>query len=116
MIDFDRDTAFARKMLDVLSLRTQTAVHNIANQNVPGFKRSEVRFEDLLREAESTGRGDITTVEPQIARDDSGAPDQNNVVLMDELAILGKTSLLHDVMTRRAGSYFSTLNKAIFGR
>jgi hypothetical protein len=35
---------------------------------------------------------------------------------MEELSILGKTSLLHDVMTRRAGSYFSTLNKAIFGR
>jgi flagellar basal-body rod protein FlgB len=116
MIDFDRDTAFAQKMLDVLSMRTKTAIHNIANQNVPGFKRSEVRFEDLLREAESTGRGDITTVVPEVVRDDSGAPGQNNVVLMDELAVLGKVSLLHDVMSRRAGSYFSTLNKAIFGR
>ena len=30
--------------------------------------------------------------------------------------MLGKTSLLHDVMTRRVGSYFATINKAIFGR
>ena len=118
MIDLDRDTAFASKMLDVLSLRTKTAIHNIANQNVPGFKRSEVHFEDALREAQQQqGEGvDVNTIEPELVRDNSGAPDQNNVVLMEELAILGKTSMLHDVMTRRAGSYYSTLNKAIFGR
>jgi flagellar basal-body rod protein FlgB len=115
MIDFDRDTAFTQRMLDVLGRRTQAAIHNIANQNVPGFKRYEVHFEDLLREAEGKG-ADASSVEPRVVRDTSGVPGQNNVVLMEELALLGKTSLLHDVMTRRAGSYFSTLNKAILGR
>jgi flagellar basal body rod protein FlgB len=115
MIDFDRDTAFTQKMLDVLGARTKAALHNVANQHVPGFKRYEVRFEDLLRDAESTGGG-VDSVEPVTQRDESGPAGQNNVVLMEELAILGKTSLLHDVMTRRAGSYFATLNKAIVGR
>ncbi len=115
MIDFDRDTAFTQRMLDVLGKRTQATIHNIANQNVPGFKRYEVRFEDLLRDAEANGE-DASTVEPLVRRDTSGPPGQNNVVLMEELALLGKTSLLHDVMTRRAGSYFASLNKAIFGR
>jgi flagellar basal-body rod protein FlgB len=115
MIDFDRDTAFTQKMLDVLSARTKATMHNVANQNVPGFKRYEVRFEEQLRAAEAAG-GDISKVEPETHRDVSGPPGINNVVLMEELAILGKTQLLHDVMTRRAGSYFATLNKAIFGR
>ena len=74
-----------------------------------------VSFEDRLRAAESEGR-DIASLEPQVERDRSGPPGINNVVLMDELAILGKTALLHDLLTRRAGSYFRTLDKAIFGR
>lgn len=115
MIDFDRDTAFTQRMLDVLGARTKATLHNVANQNVPGFKRYVVRFEDMLRDAQSGGRsGD--DVEPVTERDLSGSPDQNNVVLLEELAMLGKTALLHDVMTRRAGSYFATLNKAILGR
>lgn len=115
MIDFDHDTAFTQKMLDVLGARTKAALHNVANQNVAGFKRYEVRFEDQLRRAEAEGR-DIGTIEPETHRDMSGPPAINNVVLMEELTILGKTALLHDVMTRRAGAYFATLNKAIFGR
>lgn len=115
MIDLDGDTAFAQKMLDVLSLRTRTALHNVSNQNTPGFKRSTVQFEDALREALQDG-GTAQEVDPRVVRDDSGAPGQNNVVLLEELAILGKSQLMHDVMTRRVGSYFSTLNKAIFGR
>lgn len=115
MIDFDGDTAFTQRMLDVLGRRTKAALHNIANQNVPGFKRYQVRFEDLLQ-AERQKGGDGASVEPLVERDQSGAPGVNNVVLMEELSILGKTSLLHDVMTRRAGGYFATLNKAILGR
>lgn len=115
MIDVDRDTAFSQQILDVLNARSKASLHNIANQNVDGFKRYVVRFEDLLQKAKVDGR-DPNTVQPVTERDESGAPGQNNVVLMEELAILGKTSLLHDVMTRRVGSYFQTINKAIFGR
>lgn len=115
MIDIDRDIAFQQRMLGVLDARTKASIHNIANQNVPGFKRYVVRFEDLLKQAEQDGQptGDV---EPYTERDLSGPPAQNNVVLMEELATLGKTQLLHDVMSRRVGSYFSTLNKAVFGR
>lgn len=115
MIDIDRDIAFQQRMLGVLDARTKASIHNIANQNVPGFKRYVVRFEDLLKQAEQDGQPS-DDVEPYTERDLSGPPAQNNVVLMEELATLGKTQLLHDVMSRRVGSYFSTLNKAVFGR
>jgi flagellar basal body rod protein FlgB len=115
MIDPDRDTAFSRQILDVLSARTKASLHNVANQHVEGFKRYTVRFEDLVREATARGR-EASSVAPVTERDESGEPGQNNVVLMEELAILGKTALLHDVMTRRVGSYFQTVSKAIQGR
>ncbi len=115
MIDFDRDTAFAQRMLDALSTRAKATMTNIANQQVPGFKRYEVRFEDLLEQELGRG-GDGSRVLPVVERDTSGPEGVNNVVVMDELAMFAKTQLMHDVMTRRAGSYFATLNKAINGR
>ena len=115
MIDFDRDTAFTQRMLDVLSTRAKATLTNVANQEVAGFKRYEVRFEDLLKHELERG-GDGAEVQPLVQRDTSGPEGVNNVVVLDELATLAKTQLLQDVMTRRAGSYFATLNKAIAGR
>jgi flagellar basal body rod protein FlgB len=115
MIDLDHDTAFQQRMLDVLGARARATLHNIANQHVEGFKRYTVRFEDLLRDAQDKGQ-DLASVEPETQRDQSGPPGENNVVLMEELATLNKTTLLQEVMTRRIGGYFSTLNKAIYGR
>ena len=115
MIDFDKDTAFSQRVLNALTARSKMTLHNIANQDTDGFKRYEVRCEDLLAEAEEKGKG-LDEAQFEIVRDDSGEPGQNNVVLMDELALLGKTALLHDVMTRRLGGYAKFINKAIFGR
>ncbi|MFK7739095.1 MAG: flagellar basal body rod protein FlgB [Planctomycetota bacterium] len=115
MIDVNSDTAFTHHTLDALSARSQAAIHNIANQNVAGFKRFEVQFEDLLRDAVADGEKE-GSVEHLVARDESGPPGANNVVLMEELTMLGKTQLMHDYMLRRAAGYFSTVNKAIFGR
>ena len=115
MIDFDGDTAFAHHTLDALGKRAKAVLHNIANQSVPGFKRYTVRFEDMLRETVDAG-GDERRVTAKVERDTSGPDGENNVVLMNEMALLGKTQILQDLMTRRAGGYFSFVNKAIFGR
>lgn len=115
MIDSTSDTAFTQHALDALTKRTKAALHNIANQNVEGFKRYTVRFEDKLREAIDAGKGEAN-VEASVERDTSGPVDANNVVLMEELALLGKTQIMHDYMLRRAAGYFSSINKAIQGR
>lgn len=115
MIDFDKETAFTQQVLGALTARSNMALHNIANQNTKGFKRYEVRFEDLLSKASKRG-DELHEVNHEIVQDKSGRPGMNNVVLMEELALLGKTALLHDAMTRRIGGYTAKLNKAIFGR
>jgi flagellar basal-body rod protein FlgB len=115
MIDFDRDTAFTRKLIDALDARAKASLHNIANQNVPGFKRQEVRFEEQLKKHMETG-APVADAKITVTRDTSGAPGMNNVSLVEEAALLDKTKLLHEFATRRMGSYFGTLNKAIFGR
>lgn len=115
MIDIDRDLAFTGRVLDAVAVRSKVALHNLANQNVPGFKRYEVRFEELLRQAKEQGR-ELAEVGPEVARDESGAIGQNNVSLLEEVTLLDKVRLLHELFSRRAGSHFATLNKAILGR
>ena len=115
MFDTNGDTAFTQHTLDALQARAKAAIHNIANQNVEGFKRYEVKFEEMLREAVKAGESE-GSVKPVVQRDTSGPRGQNNVVLMDELALIGKTDLMHDYMLRRAGGYFKNINKAIYGR
>lgn len=114
-MDIHGETAFTHHTLDALTARSKATIHNIANQNVEGFKRMQVRFEDLLHEAVADGQGEAS-VEHVLERDESGPPGANNVVLMEELTTLGKTQLLHDYMLRRAAGYFTHVNKAIFGR
>ncbi len=114
-MDLTKDTAFAHRVLDALSLRSKVAMHNIANQNTPGYKRYYVSFEEQLRAASQQGK-DIGAVHPEVLRDNSGRAGVNNVSVYDELSMLEKVKLLHEIFTRKAGGYFSHMNKAIFGR
>ena len=114
-MDLTRDIAFTHRVLDALSLRSKVAMHNIANQNTPGYKRYYVSFEEHLREAKRAGR-DVGQVYPKVTRDTSGRVGENNVSIYDELAILEKVKLLNEIFTKRAGGYFTHINKAIYGR
>ena len=114
-MELTKGTAFAHRVLDALALRSKVAMHNIANQNTPGYKRYYVSFEEQLRAASKQGEG-IETVRPEVHRDDSGRQGVNNVSVYDEISMLEKVKLLHEIFTRKAGGHFSHMNKAIFGR
>jgi len=111
----DLDLGVTQQVLDALAARSKVVMHNIANQNTPGYKRYRVQFEELMRDAHAAGR-DGSEVTPRIVRDESGPPGVNNVSIMEEMALLGKVSLLHDVFSRRAAGYFNHMNQAIRGR
>ena len=114
MIDFGKGLAVTHLVLDAAALRSRVIMHNIANQNTPGFKRYTVSFEDQLRKAHAHG-DDVRTVHPRVSRDNSGPHGENNVSAMQELAALEKVKLIHEMFARRAGGYFSHLKKAIVG-
>ena len=115
MFDFVGDTDSAHRVLDGLVTRSKVIMHNLANQNTPGYKAYRVRFEELLRQAADSGKP-LGEVRPEIFRDNSGAPGANNVSAMAELALLDKVRILHDVFSRRAAGYFSHMTTAIRGR
>lgn len=110
----DLNLGATKTVLDGLAARSRAVLHNVANQNTPGFKRYRVHFEDALRQAHE--RGDTEAkISPTIVRDTSGPPGVNNVDVMEELSLLGKVTLMHDVFSKRAAGYFSHLNRAIRG-
>jgi len=115
MSKFDSEMALTQRVLDAVATRGKVALHNIANQNTPGYKRYAVSFEEELRDALEQGH-DVAQVHPTVHRDTSGAPGQNNVSVMDELALLEKVRMVHEVFSRRAGGYFTNINKAIRGQ
>ena len=114
MIEHGKSLGLSERVLDATALRAKVIMHNIANQNTPGFKRYSVSFEEQLREATEAGE-DPTTVYPVVRRDKSGAPGENNVSVQQELAQLEKVALIHEMFTRRVGGYFAKLKKAIRG-
>jgi len=71
------------KLMGATSLRDRWISSNIANQSVPGYKRRDVRFEELLQERIARGEPDLLAVEPQVTLDTTSpaGTDGNNVNL-----------------------------------
>jgi flagellar basal-body rod protein FlgB len=63
------DISLMERLLDAKWLRNQVLANNIANADTPGFKRSDVYFEEYLRQAikdKTDGRNlDLKTTNPR---------------------------------------------------
>jgi len=119
------------RTLDAATLRQRVSADNIANVDTPYFKRSDVKFEELL-ESELNGRalegyrtdprhfviGRPPKPEPQIVRDSSSAINNNlNNVDMDyEMALLAKNQLRYNVLVQQVNADIKKARMAIEGR
>lgn len=136
------------KIVDTLSLsmkaanlRNQVITNNIANVNVPGFRGSDVVFEQHLRQAlestskpgEETGLRGITThplhipippidevaastaPEPQIVprEGDLMRQDGNNVDMEEQMAKMAANQLWYQSLVRSVSDEFTRLRTAI---
>lgn len=71
------------RLMSASTLRARVLSDNIANQNVPGYRRQVVRFEELLAQKLTHGARSLDGVEPQVVTDTAtpASPDGNNVSL-----------------------------------
>lgn len=112
------------------SLRHKVLTNNIANVNTPGFKRSEVVFEDRLAEAMAGkklalartnakhlpgGRGGSSA--PAVVTDATTSlrTDGNNVDIDAEMANVAKNTIYYDAVAQMLGRYYTNLKSAIKG-
>ena len=123
--------AMLENAISTASLRHKVTANNVANVNTPNFKRSEVPFEDVLREesdrltkklsmtvtherhmAKSTQTETISSQIHQVS-ENSSRTDGNNVDIEIEMATMAKNTIYYDASVQQLSRYFSTLKSAI---
>lgn len=99
----DTTTLSLAKSLDGIAARHKVIANNIANAETPGFVRSDVTFEDSLKQAMESGSDDdirksLEDIQPQTVADETTAagPNGNNVSIDKEMADLTKNSLNYE--------------------
>jgi flagellar basal-body rod protein FlgB len=122
---FSGTDRFLRAAMSGLAARQRVIANNVANVDTPGFKASEVRFEDALKNAISRGKsggsvnqtslnaaaGHATLVDATTAR-----ADGNNVDIDREMELLGEANLNYSAMTQVMSTRLGILRNVISGR
>jgi flagellar basal-body rod protein FlgB len=121
------------RSLDASTLRQRVIADNVANVDTPYFKRSEVRFEELLQQEMNgtsfegyrtdprhfyIGRPITSSVQPQIVRDNQSTVNNNlnNVDIDSEMSLMAKNQLRYNVMVQQVSSEIKKARTAIAGR
>ena len=122
--------------MNAASLRNEVIANNMANSDTPGFKRSEVDFENrLLKALEKKPQPKLLTLtnprhmqikiensldgfqpKVRVITDTSFRNDGNNVDLDIEMANNTKNSLTYDAINRSMSNEIGMLRLAITGR
>jgi len=122
--------AILEQALNSASFRHKVISNNIANINTPGFKKSEVPFEQQLENVlEATDQKLSRTHERHLSVRNKNelAPtartlanyslrtDGNNVDIDIEMAELAKNNIYYDAVAQQLSRYFSNIKSAING-
>lgn len=118
------------KALDASWKRNEVIANNIANAETPGFKRSDVIFEDILKEQLNSKKlkgtitnskhmningGDIKDITYKTKTEDTFSTrlDKNNVDIDVEMAEKAKNEILYNTLTGRVQSRFQKIKLVI---
>jgi len=109
------------KQLDACTLRQQVIANNIANFNTPGFKKSEVSFQQQLKKALDNNQvkqnNNLAKLTPEITQVKGTAMkvDGNNVDIDQEMVNLATNTLLYRLATRVISDKDNILSYVIKG-
>ena len=119
-----------QKGLYAATVRNNVIANNIANVDTPNFKRSEVKFEDILKDAINgtklrvyvtnpkhipIGPPAIDSIQPEIIQvnDTSMRLDGNNVDIDAEMANLAKNQLYYYALVQRVSGELNSIMTAV---
>jgi flagellar basal-body rod protein FlgB len=103
--------------LKAASLKESVIANNIANIDTPGFRRGDVRFQNLLAAALEHGGAGVSEIEPEIVQPMTTPVSENgNDTSMDlEVGELIKNSGQYKVYMRLMNKLYQQLGQAISG-
>jgi len=85
------------------SLRQKAIANNVANAETPGYRRIDVKFEELLaKNLSRDGAVELTDIQPEIyqPKDTAVKPNGNDVNWQNEVGNMVKNSLRHKAYVR----------------
>ncbi len=98
------------------SLRQKAIANNIANLETPGYRRVDIKFEDLLAKClDSSGQVDLSEVEPEIYRpkETQVKSNGNDVDLGAEVGHMIKNTLRYKTYIRLLNKKYQQIQLAI---
>ena len=98
------------------ALRQKAIANNVANLETPGYRRIDVKFEELLAKAlDSSGLVDLSKLEPQIyrPRQTPVKSNGNDVTLENEVGEMIKNSLRYTTFIRLLNKKYRGIELAI---
>ena len=126
---FDKTIGLLQRALDIRGERHRIISANIANQDTPGYKATEVRFKEALNVSlgapglplSNTHPAHMTSPEasPSSARVPSSKSsasarlDGNNVNAEQEMAKLAENTLMYDATIQMIANKFRALKNAV---
>jgi flagellar basal-body rod protein FlgB len=124
-INFSGTDSYLRAAMSGLAARQRAIANNVANVDTPGFKATEVRFEDALKTAINRGKGtpgaDQASLNADVTRASlvyatSARADGNNVDIDREMEMLSEANLNYSALTQAMQTRIGILRNVITGR
>ncbi len=127
----NKNIELLNKGLNAYSLRHEVITNNIANGDTPGYKRQDVEFDKVLKnainnnetlEAYTTNEKhikinntEINTINPKVVttKNTKARLDGNNVDIDVENAELAKNHIKYSVVSQQITNYFRRMKNAI---
>lgn len=110
------EVALYRKAIDTAWQRNKVISHNIANKDVAGYKRLDVKFEDELKKAVDRNHqidlSRLQKVKPEVFTDKASISyraDGNNVDMDTEASYLAENSLRYQALISQMNYNFTRL-------
>ena len=124
-ISFSGTDSYLRAAMSGLAARQRAIANNVANVDTPGFKASEVRFEDALKTAVSRSKSGTNVDQASLSASASRSTlvdatstraDGNNVDIDREMEMLGEANLNYSALTQVMSTRIGILRNVISGR
>ncbi len=127
---FDKTVSFLSKALDVMSLRHQIISSNVANQDTPNYKATDIKFHEELESAlKANGTIAIQKTDPKhmapgdpyapvaagniFMRPDGAGYDGNNVNAELEMAYMARNTIMYNAAAQIVSGKLKALSSAI---
>ncbi|WP_431731789.1 flagellar basal body rod protein FlgB [Aceticella autotrophica] len=121
---------FMEKALDAAMLKNNVIANNIANVDTVGFKKSEVRFDEILKDSIYNqklqglitnskhipiGVPSLNDIKPQVIKDNNTSMrlDGNNVDIDAEMSNLAKNQLYYNAIVQRVNGELTSIMTAV---